>query len=170
LLAKTRLLTLVGAGGIGKTRLSLQLAADAMEDFPDGIWFVELAPLTEGERVAQAVASALGVREETGRPVGEALLRHLKHRRLLIILDNCEHLASACAQFARQLLEAAPQLKLIASSREHLRTAGERVYIVPPLSLPNGNPVFMERGGSLSRERPEQEFARPRASRCAQPR
>ncbi|HTP47869.1 MAG TPA: tetratricopeptide repeat protein [Casimicrobiaceae bacterium] len=141
LLTKTRLLTLVGTGGIGKTRLSLQLAAEAMVDFPDGVWFVELAPLTEGERVAQAVASALGVKEEPGEAVIDALLRHLKNRRLLIVLDNCEHLTSACAELARHMLEAAPQLKLVASTREHLRTAGEYTYVVPPLSLPHDNEV-----------------------------
>jgi predicted ATPase/class 3 adenylate cyclase len=136
LLGKTRLLTLVGAGGIGKTRLSLQAAADAMDDYPDGVWFVELAPLTDAQRVQQAVASVLGVKEEAGRPVIEALVKYAKSRCLLLVLDNCEHLVEACAELARQLLRAAPQLKVLASSREHLRTAGEHVYTVPALSLP----------------------------------
>ncbi|PWT70948.1 MAG: adenylate/guanylate cyclase domain-containing protein [Proteobacteria bacterium] len=136
LLAKTRLLTLVGVGGIGKSRLSLQVAADAIDDFPDGVWLVELAPLSDGERVAQAVASVLGVKEESGRPVMEPLLKYLKDRRLLIVLDNCEHLIEPCADLARQLLQTAPKIKVLASSREHLRTSGEHVYTVPALSLP----------------------------------
>jgi predicted ATPase/class 3 adenylate cyclase len=136
LLATTRLLTLVGVGGIGKSRLSLQVAANAMDDFPDGVWLVELAPLTDGERVAQTVASVLGVKEEAGRSVIETLLKYVKDRQLLIVLDNCEHLAQACAELARQLLRTAPKLKVLASSREHLRTSGEQVYAVPTLSLP----------------------------------
>jgi predicted ATPase/class 3 adenylate cyclase len=136
LFAKTRLLTLVGAGGIGKTRLSLQVAADLMDDFPDGVWFVELAPLTDEQRVPQAVASVLGVKEEPTRPMIEALLKHIKNRQALLVLDNCEHLVQACAALAAQSLQAAPQLKVLASSREALRTAGEHVYAVPPLSLP----------------------------------
>jgi predicted ATPase/class 3 adenylate cyclase len=136
-LASTRLLTLVGPGGIGKTRLSLQVAADALDDFPDGAWLVELAPLSDPQRVPQTVASVLGVREEAGSSVLAALLKHVRNRRLLLILDNCEHLAQACAELARQMLQVSPELKLLASSREHLRTAGERIYMVPALSLPD---------------------------------
>ncbi|HTR58635.1 MAG TPA: adenylate/guanylate cyclase domain-containing protein [Casimicrobiaceae bacterium] len=137
LLAKTRLLTLVGVGGIGKTRLSLQAAADAMDEFPDGVWFVELAPLTDAQRVPQTVASLLGVKEEAGRPVIEALLKYVKDRQLLLVVDNCEHLTQACAELASQLLQSAPRVKLLATSREHLRTSGEYVYAVPALSLPD---------------------------------
>src|SRR6266496_2126797 len=89
---KTRLLTLVGFGGIGKTRLSLQAVTGAIDDYPDGLWFVELAPLTDGRMVPQAVASVLGVKEVAGRPVLEALLKHVKDGRLLLLLDSCEHL------------------------------------------------------------------------------
>jgi predicted ATPase/class 3 adenylate cyclase len=141
LLGKTRLLTLVGPGGIGKTRLSLQVAANAMDAFPDGVWFVELAPLTDAQRVPQTVASVLGVKEEAGRPVIEALLKHLKDRQLLLVLDNCEHLLQACAELARQMLRAAQKLKILASSREHLRTSGEQTYAVPALSLPDANRI-----------------------------
>jgi hypothetical protein len=95
LLGRTRLLTLLGAGGLGKTRLSLQVAADIIEDYPDGVWLVELASLSDGRLVPQAVASALGVKEETGRPVQEALAKYVKDRQLLLILDNCEHLLDA---------------------------------------------------------------------------
>ena len=98
LLGNTRLLTLVGVGGLGKTRLSLQLGADVLDDFPDGVWFVQLAPLSDARLVPEAVASVLGVKEEAGRPVVEALIRHVRDQRLLLILDNCEHLVQACAE------------------------------------------------------------------------
>ena len=144
LLENNRLLTLVGPGGIGKTRLSLQVAADALDDYPDGVWLVELAPLTDARLVAQAVASALGVKEEPGRPIVEALLKHTKDRRLLLILDNCEHLVGACADLARTLLEAGPALKILASSRELLRIRGETTYPVPSLSTPDPHEQFVD--------------------------
>lgn len=136
LLAKTRLLTLLGTGGLGKTRLSLQLAADVLDDYPDGVWFVELAPLADAALVPQAVASVLGVREAAGRPVLEALVQHVRDRRLMIVLDNCEHLVQACAELAKALLEAGAQLKLLASSREPLHVAGESAFPVPVLAVP----------------------------------
>ncbi len=108
-LKKSRLVTILGAGGLGKTRLSLQAAADVMDDYPDGVWFVELAPFADARMVPQAIASVLGVKEETGRPVSEALLKAVKDRRLLLILDNCEHLLQACAETSRQLLQAGPR-------------------------------------------------------------
>ncbi|HEX9395957.1 MAG TPA: adenylate/guanylate cyclase domain-containing protein, partial [Burkholderiales bacterium] len=108
LLADTRLLTLLGVGGIGKSRLSLELAAEVSEDFPDGVWLVELATLRDPRLVPQAVASALGVKEAAGRPVSEALVRHFKDRDMLLILDNCEHLLHGCADLARELLQAGP--------------------------------------------------------------
>ncbi|MEO8674353.1 MAG: tetratricopeptide repeat protein [Casimicrobiaceae bacterium] len=136
LLASSPLLTLLGAGGIGKTRLSLQVAADVMDGFPDGVWLVELAALADPGLVPQAVASALGVREEAGRPVQEALVRFVKDRRLLVILDNCEHLVQACAELAKQLLQSGSRMKFLASSREPLRVAGESTYAVPALAFP----------------------------------
>ena len=136
LLGKTRLLTLVGPGGIGKTRLSLQIAAEAMLHYPDGVWLVELAALTDPRVVAHAVASVLGVKEEAGRPMAEALARYAKDRRLLLVLDNCEHLLAACAALAKKLLHAAPAITILASSREHLRIAGETIYSVPALTTP----------------------------------
>jgi predicted ATPase len=136
LLGKSRLLTLLGVGGIGKTRLSLQVAADVMDDYPDGVWFVELAPLADARLVPQAVASILGVKEEAGRPVVEALLKYVKDRQLLIILDNCEHLVHACAELAKPLLQSGPHVKVLATSREHLHVAGERSYPVPALATP----------------------------------
>ena len=137
LLDETRLLTLLGVGGIGKTRLSLQVAADAMDAYPDGVWFVELAPLMDPRLVPQAVASVLGVKEDAGRPVLEALVKFVRDRTLLLILDNCEHLVHACAELAAQLLREGPHLKVLASSREHLHVAGERCYQVPALASPD---------------------------------
>jgi len=133
---KSRLLTLSGIGGLGKTRLSLQIAADVVNDYPDGVWFVEFAPITDERLVPQAVASVLGVKEEAGRPVIEALVKHVRGRKLLLVLDNCEHLVQACAELAKQLLQAGAQLRILASSREHFNIAGESVYMVPPLSVP----------------------------------
>lgn len=144
LLGRTRLLTLVGVGGLGKTRLSLQLAANLLDDYPDGVWFVELAPLADGRLVPQAVATVLGVKEEAGRPVVEPLVKYVKDRELLLILDNCEHLVHACAELAKQLLQAGAYLKILASSREHLHIAGELTYSVPSLSTPSQSNVTLE--------------------------
>ncbi len=135
-LGNTRLLTLSGIGGLGKTRLSLQVAADVVNDYPDGVWFVELAPLADARLVPQAVATVLGVKEEAGRPVVEALVKYVHHRHILLVLDNCEHLVHACAELAKQLLQASARMKILASSREHFNIAGETVYTVPPLSVP----------------------------------
>ena len=144
-LLTARLLTMQGAGGIGKTRLSLQVAADVLEDYPDGVWFVELAPLTDERLVPQAVASALGVKEEAGRHVAEALVKHVADRRLLLVLDNCEHVVQACANLARQLLRSGPHVRILASSREPLRVSGEASFPVPALAVPAlQDPVAVE--------------------------
>ena len=124
LLEKSRLLTLFGAGGIGKTRLSLQAAAEALDDFPDGAWFVELAALDDEQLVANTVASVLGVKEEVGRPVADAVVKHVRDRKLLIIMDNCEHIVQACAELATKLLTACPHLKILASSRRASARSG----------------------------------------------
>ncbi|HUS17830.1 MAG TPA: tetratricopeptide repeat protein, partial [Chloroflexia bacterium] len=136
LLSTTRLLTLVGPGGTGKTRLSLQVATDALEHFPQGVWFVELAPLTEAARLAQAVALALNVHEEPGRPLLPTLIESLGTRRLLMVLDNCEHLLAACSELASAIMSACPEVCILASSREALGIAGETTLRVPSLSLP----------------------------------
>jgi predicted ATPase/class 3 adenylate cyclase len=135
--ATTRLLTLTGSGGCGKTRLSLQLAADALESFPDGAWFVELAPLSDRGLVPPTVATVLGLMEESGRPISQTLTEHLKDKRLLLLLDNCEHLLDVCARLADALVRQCPYVTILASSREALGIAGEQTYRVPSLSLPN---------------------------------
>jgi predicted ATPase/class 3 adenylate cyclase len=131
-----RLVTLTGPGGTGKTRLALQAAADALEAHPDGVWLVELAALADPALVPQAVAAPVGVREEPGRPLAATLTDALRPKRLLLLLDNCEHLVDACARLAEALLRACPALRVLATSREALGVAGEAPYPVPPLSLP----------------------------------
>ena len=137
LLGSVRLLTLTGMGGLGKTRLALKVAAEMQDEFPDGVWLAEFAALADGERVPQAVASVLGVREEAGQPVGDALQRFLTDRSLLLILDNCEHLVEACADLAAALLQGCPGLRVLATSREALHIHGETTYPVPVLSMPD---------------------------------
>ena len=137
LLSAHRLLTLTGSGGCGKTRLALQVAADLLEVFPDGVWLLELAPLAESALVLQTALSTLGLREESDRPLIQVLTDYLKAKTLLIILDNCEHLLIACAQLADSLLRTCPNLRILASSREALGVAGEVPYRIPSLSLPD---------------------------------
>jgi predicted ATPase/class 3 adenylate cyclase len=137
LLSKTALLTLTGAGGCGKTRLALQVAADVLEEFEEGVWLVELAALADSTLVPQTVAAALGVREEPGRPLTETLIDYLRPRQVLLLLDNCEHLLSASAQLADTSLRACPRLRVLVTSREGLGIAGETTYRVPSLSLPD---------------------------------
>nr|BAL59164.1 adenylate/guanylate cyclase [Candidatus Acetothermum autotrophicum] len=136
LLKQTRLLTLTGSGGCGKTRLALQVAADLLEEYPDGVWFVEFTVLTDPALVPSTVAATLGIHEEPGRPALLTLAEALKPRTLLLILDNCEHLVGACAQLAETLLRSCPHLRILATSREALGIAGEVTWRVPSLSLP----------------------------------
>lgn len=132
-----RLLTLIGPGGTGKTRLSLQLANELLVSFRDGVWLIELAPITEPSLVLQAVAAVFGVREQPGMPLDSLVLNYLRDKHLLLILDNCEHLVETCAQLADQYLHHCPNLKILASSREALGINGETVYRVPSLALPD---------------------------------
>jgi predicted ATPase/class 3 adenylate cyclase len=148
LLARSRLLTLLGVGGIGKTRLSLHAAAEVIHGFPDGVWFVELGALRDAQLVPQAVASALGVKEAAGRPVLEALLDFLRNRRLLLMLDNCEHLLQACAELAKQALQRAAHVRVLASSREPLRLSGETTYQVPALAQGEAASLFIDRASA----------------------
>ena len=137
LLPSTRLLTLTGAGGCGKTRLALELGAHLLDRFRDGIWVVDLAPLSESSLVPQTVASVLDVREGPNRAIGDALSHYCRNRQVLLVLDNCEHLISACAQLAEGLLRDAARLCILATSREGLGIPGEIVWRVPSLSLPD---------------------------------
>jgi predicted ATPase/class 3 adenylate cyclase len=136
-LATSRLVTLLGMGGIGKSRLSIQLGADLLDDYRDGVWLVEFAPLTDARLVPQAVASVLGVKEDAGHSVQEALPRYVRDKQLLFILDNCEHVVRACAELAKQLMQAGAGIKVLASSRDVLQIAGEATYQVPTLSVPD---------------------------------
>jgi predicted ATPase/class 3 adenylate cyclase/Tfp pilus assembly protein PilF len=150
LLKTTRLLTLTGPGGAGKTRLSLQVAANVLHDYADGVWLVELAPLADPALVAQEITSALGGREEPGRPLSVTLTEYLKPRSLLLLLDNCEHLAAACAQTAAALLRACPKLCILATSRERLDVPGETLWRVPSLSLPDPRRLPRRRGSLVA--------------------
>ncbi|HSR19409.1 MAG TPA: tetratricopeptide repeat protein [Anaerolineales bacterium] len=135
LLRGERLVTLVGPGGCGKSRLALQVAEQAIPFFIDGTWLVELASLADASLVPHAIGSVLEVREQPGRPLVEALVGSLRARQILLVLDNCEHLVVACARLAESLLEACPSLSILATSREALGVAGEAVWVVPPLSM-----------------------------------
>jgi len=137
MLERTRLLTLTGIGGCGKTRLAIKLAEAMLPSFSDGVCFVDLAPIAEPERVALSVATALGVREEADKPIEETVVRHLAERQLLLGLDNCEHLLGACAVLAERLLLAASGLRVLVTSREGFGVAGEHVFPVRSLSLPS---------------------------------
>ncbi len=132
-----RLLTLTGTGGTGKTRLALQAAADLLGEFPDGVWLVELAPLADPALIPQAIAAPLGVREQPGRPLMDTVVDSVRAKHILLILDNCEHLIDAAARIANSLLRAAPNITVLATSREALGIDGETSYRVPSLSLPD---------------------------------
>src|SRR5215217_4233305 len=135
-LEETRLLTLTGAGGCGKTRLALQTVADCLEGYPDGVWWVELAPLAEPELLGDALAGALGIRPLPGVTALQAACAHLAARRAVVVLDNCEHLLEAAGQAAEALLQACPHLTVLATSRAPLGLSGETDWRVPSLSLP----------------------------------
>jgi len=137
LLEGTRLLTLLGMGGLGKTRLSLQIGADVLEKYPDGVWFIDLAPIKDPALVAATSAQVLGICEEAGKPLMQTLCAHVKERKLLLILDNCEHLVGACANLADELLRGAPEVRILATSREGLHIRGEQTYPVLPLAVPD---------------------------------
>jgi predicted ATPase/DNA-binding CsgD family transcriptional regulator len=132
----SRLVTLTGAGGAGKTRLGLEVAAGLADGTGDGVWFVDLAPLQDPDLVAVTVADVLGVRQEPGRPVADTVVEAVGGRSLLVVLDNCEHVIGACAKLADALLRGCPDLALLATSREPLGVDGERVYRVPSLGVP----------------------------------
>lgn len=136
-LRETRLLTFTGSGGCGKTRLALQVAADNLENFGDGVWLVELAALTDPSLVPQTVASVLGVSPDAGKSLYESLVRHLESRHLLLLLDNAEHLLSESARLVNAILRQCPKVVVMVSSREPLGIGGELVFRVPSLTMPD---------------------------------
>ena len=139
LVSTGRLVTLTGAGGSGKTQLAVEAADGLLDEFADGVWLVELAPLADATLVPETVAAVLGHREVPGRSVLDVLLEQLRPRQLLLLLDNCEHLIQGCAELAETLLRACPYLTILATSREPLGVAGEISFHVPSLSLPDPN-------------------------------
>jgi non-specific serine/threonine protein kinase len=147
----SRLVTLVGAGGCGKTRLALEVAAPLITEYPDGVWLIELGALSDPALIVQKAASVLGLGEESDRPLLDMLIDYLREKNSLLVLDNCEHLVSACAPLAETLLQACPNLRIVATSRETLGIAGESTFGVPSLSVPD--PGRLPPGGA------EEDFA-----------
>jgi predicted ATPase/class 3 adenylate cyclase/Tfp pilus assembly protein PilF len=139
LLRGSRMVTLTGVGGSGKTRLALQVAADELDEFPDGVWLVELAAVTDPDQVAQTVVTALGLSEQPGRPIVETLFDHLASKSLLLVMDNCEHVLDTSAELMERLLRSAPDLRVLVTSREILGVAGEVPYQVRPLGVPDAS-------------------------------
>jgi non-specific serine/threonine protein kinase len=142
LLAEGRLVTLTGVGGVGKTRLALRAAAGLVRAFPDGVWLVRLEQLRDEALVARAVAETLGLQEQASSSAAASLANYLAGRRLLVVVDNCEHLVGAVAKLADQLLCAAPGLRVLATSREALAIGGEMVLAVAPLAVPEAGRRF----------------------------
>ncbi|GHO77935.1 hypothetical protein KSD_57060 [Ktedonobacter sp. SOSP1-85] len=137
LLSTTRLLTLTGPGGCGKTRLAEQVAQTCMTTYSDGVWLVALAPVTDSHLVPQAVAIALGIQEHPGQPLIETLVNELQSKHMLLLLDNCEHQVQTCAQLITTLLESCPRLTVLATSRRPLKTLNETIWRIPLLSTPD---------------------------------
>jgi predicted ATPase/class 3 adenylate cyclase len=136
-LASTRLLTLLGPGGMGKTRLMLRVAEEVVDQYADGVWLVELAPVTDPSTIAERIAAALNVQQQPGRPMADTLVDFLRHKEVLLLADNVEHLVGDTAQLAEQLLGSCPQLTVLVTSREALLIGGETTFQIPTLSLPN---------------------------------
>ncbi|WP_307821572.1 ATP-binding protein [Streptomyces coffeae] len=139
MLSASRLVTLTGVGGVGKTRLALRVADDARRAFPDGVWLAELAELDNPALLAQSVTEALEIRDHSARPPMDVLIDHLRDRQTLLVLDNCEHLLHACALLTDRLLREAPQLRVLATSRHVLGIGSEQTLAVPTLTLPDAS-------------------------------
>lgn len=137
LVAAGRDVTLTGSGGVGKTRLAYQVAAEVMDEFPGGVWVSELASVSGGGLVPQTVATSMGLREEPGRTILETLVDYLKGRRALIVLDNCEHLLEGCRELVRRVLERCEGVRVLSTSREPLGVPGEVLYPVPSMPVPH---------------------------------
>jgi predicted ATPase/class 3 adenylate cyclase len=160
LLSQSRLVTLYGPGGIGKTRLALQVAAEVVDEFPDGVFFVPLASLSDPNLLAGVIASALGLRDAGSEPIGQMLERHLRGKRLVLVLDNFEHIAAA-APLISGLLGVAPEVKVMVTSRALLHLSGEHAFPVPPMSVPGNGPM---RGVEEIRRYESVELLRQRAA------
>jgi predicted ATPase/class 3 adenylate cyclase len=139
-LGKHRLITLVGAGGVGKTRLALQVGAELLDSYPDGVWLLEQAPISDGDLIPSALASLFQVREAEHRSITEAIVHSLKPRHALIIFDNCEHVVEAAARLIDTILRNCPQIRIIATTRQGLGIAGEAVHRVASLAVPTPSP------------------------------
>ncbi|HLG69507.1 MAG TPA: LuxR C-terminal-related transcriptional regulator, partial [Chloroflexota bacterium] len=149
-LTQHRLVTLTGPGGVGKTRLALEVAASAQHTFADGVWLAELASLADPEMLPGVVAAALGLRDDGARSPVHVLAEHLRSAELLLVLDNCEHLLQACADLAEHLLRSCPRLRILATSREALRVPGEIAWLVPSLRPEtDGSRLFVERASAV---------------------
>lgn len=144
LLGKNRLVTLTGVGGIGKTRLSIKVASKLLTDYPDGIWLVEFAPISDPALVTQVVVNTLDLIDQANRPPRKILIDYLLAKNTLLVFDNCEHLVQTCAELAEALLHACPGLKILATSREELGVDGETVYLIPSLTTPDASETKLE--------------------------
>src|ERR1700730_10547488 len=149
LLSLVRLLTLSGPGGCGKTRFAIQVASELLERFADGVWLVELAKLSDMALVLHAVAHALGVGERPDQSMTETLVDYLRHRELLLVLDNCEHVIEACAELSEMLLRHCPHIRLLTTSREVLNITGETPWLVGPLSLTERVEIISKKTGEV---------------------
>ena len=152
LVVSNRMITLTGSGGVGKTRLSLQVGAECLHQFSNGVWLAELAPVTDPTLVPQTLLSIFNLREDSHRSALEILIDYLRAKTVLLIIDNCEHLIEACAQISEDLLHACAKLKILASSREALGITGEVAYRVPSLSLPQDLRGLEDLGGLMGYE------------------
>lgn len=151
-LAESRLLTLIGPGGTGKTRVSNQLGGDQLALYPDGVWMIELAPLADPALIPQTIASVFGLRKSPDRPLPDLVTDYLRAKSALLILDNCEHLIEACANIAESFIQACANLKILASSREALGVSGGTTYRVPSLSLPQDTQGLLDINSLLDYE------------------
>jgi len=149
-LATSHLLTLAGPGGVGKTRLALQLAADALDSYPDGVWLIELSPIQDAEAVADATATALSLRVNAKEPVTTSIVRELRDKRSLLIFDSCEHLIVPAAALVTTVLQASPDVHVLATSREALHVSGERVHQISVLDEPSAIKLFVARAQDAS--------------------
>jgi len=136
LFQKSRLITLTGAGGCGKTRLAREIAFTLIEEYKDGVWFVNLSPITNPDFIAKSIAEVLSIMEEPDKPIIETLINNIKDKSLLILLDNCEHLIQECAEIVNKLFQSVEGIRILATSREALNIYGEVIWMIPSLSFP----------------------------------